>query len=141
MAEELIDSQIFPATLPSCINNTLPFAIYKGLSELKSQCRKISKISNQFLKFEFWLIPPKQPFRCTISRNDIKKSSSALHFEKFGKVQKFHKNTFFYSRNCCKFQQFSRKQYKRTKAPIDLMLYMHLPVSQSFETALKCLAK
>ena len=36
--------------------------------------------------------------------------------------------TFFYSRNCCKFQQFSRKQHKRAKVPIDLMLHMHLPV-------------
>ena len=80
-------------------------------------------------------MPPKQPFRRTISRNDIKKSPSALHFEKFGKVRKFDKNTFFYSRNCCKFEQFSRKQYKRAKAPIDLMLHMHLPVTQSFKTA------
>ena len=64
----------------------------------------------------------------------IKKSSSALHFEKFGKVQKFDKKTFFNSRHCCKFQQFSRKQYKHAKAPIDLMLHMHLPVTQSFKT-------
>ena len=41
------------------------------------------------------IIPPKQPFRSTISRNDIKKSSSALHFEKFGKVPKFDNNAFF----------------------------------------------
>ena len=51
-------------------------------------------------------IPPKQPFRWTISRNAIKKSSSALHFEKFGKVRKFDNNTFFYSRNCCSFNNF-----------------------------------
>ena len=58
-------------------------------------------------------------------------SSNALHFEKFGKVQKFDKNTFFYLRSCWKFQQFSRKRYKRAKAPIDLMLHMHLPVTQA----------
>ena len=35
------------------------------------------------------------------------------------------------------FQQFSRKQYKsaKSKDPIDLMLHMHLPVTQSFKTA------
>ena len=80
-------------------------------------------------------MPPKQPFRWTISSNDIKKSSNALNFEKFGKVQKLDKNAFFYSRNCCKFQQFSRNQYKRAKAPIDLTLHMHLPVTPSFKAA------
>ena len=30
----------------------------------------------------------------------IKKSSSTLHFDKFGKVRKFNKKTCFYSRNC-----------------------------------------
>ena len=69
-----------------------------------------------------------------MSRNDIKKSSSSLHFEKFGEVQKFDKNIFFYSRNRCKFQQFSRKQYMGTKAPTDLMLHKHLPVTQSVKT-------
>ena len=31
----------------------------------------------------------------------------------------------------CKFQQSSRKQYKRAKAPIVFMLHMHLPVAQA----------
>ena len=102
---------------------------------LKSQCRKISRISNQFQKFQFWLIPPKHPFRGTLSRNDIKKSPSALHFENFRKVRKFAKNTFFNSENGCKFQQISTKQYKRAKAPIDLILLMYLADIHSFKTA------
>ena len=69
------------------IRLTNAFRLY---SFFKSQCRKISRISNQFQKFEFWLIPPKHPFRETISRNDIKKSPSALHFENF---KKYIKNT------------------------------------------------
>ena len=103
-------------------------------SSFKSQCRKISRISNQFQKFQFWLIPPKHPFRGTLSRNDIKKSPSALHFENFRKVPKFAKNTFFNSGNGCKFQQISTKQYKRAKAPIDLMLLMYLADIHSFKT-------
>ena len=85
-------------------------------------------------KFKFWLIPPKHPFRGTISRNDIKKSPSALHFENFRKVRKFAKNTFFNSENGCKFQQISTKQYKRAKAPIDLILLMYLADIHSFKT-------
>ena len=73
---------------------------------LKSQCRKISRISNHFQKFEFWLVPPKQPFRWTISRNDIKKFPSALHFEKFGKVRKLNKNTFFIREIAANFNNF-----------------------------------
>ena len=38
-------------------------------------------------------------------------------------------------RNCCKFQQFLGKQYKRAKAPIELMLHMQLLVTQSLKTA------
>ena len=53
------------------------------------------------------------------------------NLEKFKNLIKIH----FFSRNCCKFQQLSRKQYKRAKAPIDLTLHMHLPVTQSFKTA------
>ena len=102
---------------------------------LKSQCRKISRISNQFQKFQFWLIPHKHPFRGTLSRNDIKKSPSALHFENFRKVRKFAKNTFFNSENWCKFLQISTKQYKRAKAPIDLILLMYLADIHSFKTA------
>ena len=101
---------------------------------IKSQCRKISRILNQFQKFQFWLIPPKHPFRGTISRNDIKKSPSALHFENFRKVPKFAKNTFFNSGNGCKFQHISTKQYKRAKAPIDLILLMYLADIHSFKT-------
>ena len=101
----------------------------------KSQCRKIPRISNQFQKFQFWLIPPNHPFRGTLSRNDIKRSPSALHFENFRKVRKFAKNTFFNSENGCKFQQISTKQYKRAKAPIDLILLMYLADIHSFKTA------
>ena len=61
---------------------------------LKSQCRNISRISNQFRKIEFWFIPPKQPFGMVISENDIKKSPSALHLDNFRKV---HKKCNFYS--------------------------------------------
>jgi len=57
----------------------------------KSRCRTVSGISNQFRKIEFWLIPPKQPFDITISRNDTKKSPSGLHLEKFRRVRKFAK--------------------------------------------------
>ena len=32
------------------------------------------KVSNQFQKIKFWLIPPKEPFDITVSRNDVKKS-------------------------------------------------------------------
>ena len=38
------------------------------------------------------------------------------------KLEKFENSInihFFYSRNCCKFHQFSRNQYKRGKDPID----------------------
>ena len=41
------------------------------LYSFKSQCRNISRISNQFRKIEFWFIPPKQPFGMVISENDI----------------------------------------------------------------------
>ena len=58
------------------------------------------------LKIQILAIPPKQPFRLTISRNDIKKSSSALHFEKFGKVRKFNKNTFFIREIVANFNNF-----------------------------------
>ena len=68
----------------------------KGFEEekhchLKSQCRNISRISNQFRKIEFLFIPPKQPFRMVISENDIKKSPSALYLDNFRKVRKFTK--------------------------------------------------
>ena len=66
---------------------------------LKSQCRNISRISNQFRKIEFWFIPPKQPFGMVISENDIKKSPSALHLDNFRKVRKFTKKCNFYSWN------------------------------------------
>ena len=49
------------------------------------------------------------------------------NLEKFKNSIKIH---FFYSRTCRKFQQSSRKQYKRAKAPIDLMLQIHLPVAK-----------
>ena len=54
------------------------------------------------------------------------------NLEKFENSIKIH--FLFYSRNWCKFQQLSRKQYKRTKAPIDQMFHMHLPVTHSFKT-------
>ena len=110
------------------------FARFSPTTTLKSQCRKISRISNQFQKFQFWLIQPKHAFRGTISRNDIKKSPSALHFENFRKVPKFAKNTFFNSGNGCNFQHISTKQYKRAKAPIDLMLLTYLADIHSFKT-------
>ena len=112
----------------------IPKRISYVLRGIKSQCRKILRISNQFQKFQFCLIPPKHPFRGTISRNDIKKSPSALHFKNFRKVRKFAKNTFFNSGNGCKFQQISTKQYKRAKAPIDLILLMYLADIHSFKT-------
>ena len=58
-------------------------------AKFKSQCRNISRISNQFRKTKFWLIPPKHSFDITISRNDMKKTPSALHLENFRKVRKF----------------------------------------------------
>ena len=58
---------------------------------VKSQCRNISRISNQVREIEFWLIPPKQPFDITISRNDVKKSPNAVHLEKFTEVRKLAK--------------------------------------------------
>ena len=64
---------------------------------IKSQCRNISRIRNQFRKIEFWFIPPKQPFGMVISENDIKKSPSALHLDNFRKVRKFTKKYNFYS--------------------------------------------
>ena len=67
------------------------------LKGFKSQCRNISRISNQFRKIEFWFIPPKQPFGMVISENDIKKSPSALHLDNFRKVRKFTKKYNFYS--------------------------------------------
>ena len=69
----------------------------KSARSLKSQCRNISRISNQFRKIEFWFIPPKQPFGMVISENDIKKSPSALHLDNFRKVRKFTKKYNFYS--------------------------------------------
>ena len=66
---------------------------------IKSQCRNISRISNQFRKIEFWFIPPKQPFGMVISENDIIKSPSALHLDNFRKVRKFTKKYNFCSWN------------------------------------------
>ena len=44
-------------------------------------CRKISRISNQFQKFVFWPIPPKHPFRSTISRKKCQKASRCKYFK------------------------------------------------------------
>ena len=88
-----------------------------------------SQISSKLFEFRLIYNPLGELFEEIRLRNP-----QALHFKKFGKVQKFEKNTFFYWRNCRKFQQFSRKEYKRAKAPIGLMLHMHLPVTQSFKT-------
>ena len=121
-----------------CVKSHKKFNILDTFNELLCYCGVALRANigkYQLLIFEFRLIPPKQPFKWTISINDIKKSSSTLHFEKFGKVQKFDKNTFFIRESCCKFQQFSRKQYKRAKAPIDLMWQIYLPATQIFKTA------
>ena len=75
---------------------------------IKSQCRNISRISNQFPKIEFWFIPPKQPFGMVISKNDINKSPSALHLENFRKVRKFTKNTIFIHEISQNFERFQR---------------------------------
>ena len=82
LLNEVINRQTSKPSLPSCF---------------KSQCRNISRISNQFRKIEFWFIPPKQPFGMVISENDIKKSPSALHLDNFRKVRKFTKKCNFYS--------------------------------------------
>ena len=74
----------------------------------KSQCRNISRISNQFRKIEFWFIPPKQPFGMVISKNDIKKSPSALQLKNFRKVRKFTKNTIFIHEISLNFERFQR---------------------------------
>ena len=73
---------------------------------LKNQRRNISRISNQFRKIEFWLIPPKQPFDITLSRNDINKSPSALHLEKFREIQKFLKKHIFIHQIGLNLEQF-----------------------------------
>ena len=75
---------------------------------IKSQCRNISRISNQFRKIEFWFIPPKQPFGMVISKNDIKKSPSALQLKNFRKVRKFTKNTIFIHEISLNFERFQR---------------------------------
>ena len=58
-----------------------------------------------------------------------------LHFEKFGKCRKFDKNTFFFIREIA--ANFNNFQGSSTSAQkllyIDLMLHMHLPVTQSFK--------
>ena len=77
---------------------------------------------------------PNNPLRELFKEIRLRSRQALYILRFFGKVQKFDKSTFFYSRNCCKFQQFSRKEYKRAKAPIGLMLHMHLPVTQSFKT-------
>ena len=63
----------------------------KKLIVLRADVGNVSRISNQFRKIEFWLMPPKQPLDITISRNDTKKSPSGLHLEKFRRVRKFAK--------------------------------------------------
>ena len=73
---------------------------------LKNQRRNISRISNQFRKFEFWLIPPKQPLNITLSRNDINKSPSALHLEKFREIRKFAKKHIFIPQIGLNLEQF-----------------------------------
>ena len=77
-------------------------------ADIKSQCRNISRISNQLRKIEFWFIPSKQPFGMIISKNDIKKSPSALHFKNFRKVRKFTKNTIFIHEISLNFERFQR---------------------------------
>lgn len=59
---------------------------------VKSQCQNVSGISNQVREIEFWLIPPKQHFDITISRNDAKKSPNAVLLEKYTEVRKLAKN-------------------------------------------------
>ena len=58
-------------------------AIITCCHTFKSQCRNLTRISNQFRKIEFWFIPPKQPFGMVISENDVKKSPSALNLDNF----------------------------------------------------------
>ena len=64
-------------------------------SRFKSQCRDISRTSNQCRKIEFWFIPPTQPFGMVISKNYIKKFPSALHLKNFRKARKFTKKYHF----------------------------------------------
>ena len=48
-------------------------------------------LGNLLMTSEFWLTSPKQPFEISNSRNDTKKSRSALHLEKYRKVPNFLK--------------------------------------------------
>ena len=52
-------------------------------------------------------------------------------FENYENSQKIP----FYSGNGCEFQHVSTKQYKRTKARIDLILLMYLANIHSYKTA------
>lgn len=51
------------------------------------ECRKRSKVSNQFRKIEFSVIPPKEAYDITVSRDDNKKSLGALHLDKYRKKE------------------------------------------------------
>ena len=58
---------------------------------LKSQCRNISRISNQFQKIEFWFIPTKQPLERLFQKMILKISHALCIWrilEKFENSQK-----------------------------------------------------
>ena len=97
MTEETIGFSLNDIHLTPVKSTLCQRIINKQIKVLKSQCRNISRISNQFRKIEFWFIPPKQLFGMVISENDIKKSPSALHLDNFRKVRKFIKKCNFYS--------------------------------------------
>ena len=90
------------------------FARFSLTTTLKSQCRKISRISNQFQKFQFWLIQPKHAFRGTISRNYILRI-----LEKFQNSQKIH---FLIQKMGANFNRFQRNS---TSAPKLLLTWYY----------------
>ena len=88
---------------------------------LMSQCLINRESQISFRKVESWLVPTKQPFDTTFSRNEIKKSSSALQLEIFRKVRKSakkEKKMQFYSLNWSKFRTISKDEFERAKTPL-----------------------
>ena len=94
----------------------------------------MSRITNEFRKIEFWPIPPKQPFKISISRNNIKKSASALHFEKYRKVRNFEKKKISYFIKLVQISNDFKEKYERAKFPVDFISHIvrRVPKHQDF---------
>ena len=86
-----------------------------GLLEGEEGKYRESQISSK--NFNFGLYHPNNHLGDLFQEMILRNPQTLYILRSLEKFEKFHKNKFFNSRNCRKFQQFSGKQYKCAKAP------------------------